>query len=200
MRALIMAGGEGSRLNLGEKPLILIGGEPMLARVVRAFQMAGCEPVVAVTRRTPMTANWCRAQGIPVCRADGKGFVDDMVQAVRILEEEEPLIISVSDIPCITPETVKQVTGSYQTCRQDALSTWVPAALVRSCRGGMPYRETINGIAACPAGINILRGDIIDEPQDEHTLLLEDPGLALNVNTRADRDRAEAFLQGTTPG
>ncbi len=70
-----------------------------------------------------------------------------------------------------------------------------------SCRtgqlhaGGMPYRETVNRVEACPAGVNILRGDLIDRPQDELQLLLDEPGLALNVNTRADRARAEDFLR-----
>ena len=59
----------------------------------------------------------------------------------------------------------------------------------------MPYRETIDGIDACPAGINILRGDRIDEVQDECPLLLNDPRLAVNVNTRADLARAEKILK-----
>ena len=87
MRALIMAGGSGSRINLGEKPLILVCGQPMIAYVIGAFQMAGCEPVVAVSPQTPMTLNWCRARGIAFCKAEGKGFVDDMVHAIRFLEE-----------------------------------------------------------------------------------------------------------------
>ena len=41
MHALIMAGGSGSRLNLGEKPLILIGGRPMISYVIDAFLSAG---------------------------------------------------------------------------------------------------------------------------------------------------------------
>ena len=34
MRALIMAGGAGSRLNLGEKPLILINNQPMIGYII----------------------------------------------------------------------------------------------------------------------------------------------------------------------
>jgi adenosylcobinamide-phosphate guanylyltransferase len=195
MRALIMAGGAGSRINLGEKPLILICGQPMIAYVIHAFQQAGCEPVVAVSPQTTMTLNWCRANGIAFCKAKGKGFVEDMVHAVRLLEEENPLFISVSDIPCITGGIVRSISVSYDSCGKDALSTWVPASMVKSCRGDMPYRERIDGIEACPAGINILRGDHIDELQDEHSLLLKEPRLAFNVNTRADLAEAESFLR-----
>ncbi len=47
---------------------------------------------------------------------------------------------------------------------------------------------------ACPAGVNILRGDGIGPEQDEFALLLDEPRLALNVNTREDLARTEAFL------
>jgi adenosylcobinamide-phosphate guanylyltransferase len=194
MRALIMAGGAGSRLARGEKPLSLVCGRPMISYISNAFRAARCEPVVVVSPKTPMTANWCRAQDIAVVRTAGDGYVEDMVSAVRNLEEEKPLIISVSDIPCITPAIIATILQSYHDCGKDALSTWVPAYRVKSCRGGMPYHEKIGSIDACPAGVNILRGDGIDAEQEEFALLLDDPGLALNINTREDLARTEAFL------
>lgn len=199
MRALIMAGGEGSRLSLGEKPLVPVCGQPMISYVIRAFLEAGYEPVVVASPRTPMTLNWCRANGIPFCKSEGKGFVEDMIDAVLFLEEEGPLFVSVSDIPCITAGIVRSIAVAYETCGKDALSAWVPAGMVKSCRGGMPYREEIGGVEACPAGINILHGDKINEVQDEQPLLVRDPCLALNVNTRADLAEAEAFMRQRTP-
>jgi adenosylcobinamide-phosphate guanylyltransferase len=194
MRALIMAGGAGSRLSLGEKPLLLIRDQPMLSYVIHAFSRAGCEPVVAVSPKTPMTLNWCRAHDIAAIRTRGDGFVEDMVRTVQALEEDGPLIVSVSDIPCITPDIIQIIMEAYDSGGKDALSTWIPAEMVKTCREGMPYREQIKGIEACPAGINILRGDRIAEVQEEYALLLDEPCLALNVNTRTDRSRAEAFL------
>lgn len=194
MRALIMAGGAGSRLNLGEKPIIQIGGRPMIAYIIDAFLQADCEPVVAASPRTPMTRNWCRAHNIPLCPTEGRGFVEDMISAIQTLEERAPVIIAVSDIPGITPDIIRTILAAYDRSMTAALSTWIPAAMVRSCRGGMPYREQIGGVEACPAGINILTGDRIHEQQDEIALLLHEPRLALNVNTRADLEDAETIL------
>jgi adenosylcobinamide-phosphate guanylyltransferase len=59
----------------------------------------------------------------------------------------------------------------------------------------MPYREQVSGVEACPVGINILRGDLIEQPQEELQVLLNEPCLSLNVNTPADIARAEDFLQ-----
>jgi adenosylcobinamide-phosphate guanylyltransferase len=195
MYALIMAGGSGSRLNLGEKPLILIGGRPMISYVIEAFSAAGCEPIVAASLSTSMTINWCRAHGVTVCKAEGAGYIEDMISVVRTMDERHPLFISVADIPCITPEIIRTIAEAYSSSGKDGCSTWIPAELVTSCRGGMPYRKTVDGTEACPAGINILRGDLIGQPQDELQVLLNEPGLALNVNTRADRARAEDFLK-----
>jgi adenosylcobinamide-phosphate guanylyltransferase len=118
-----------------------------------------------------------------------------MVHAIRFLEEEKPIFISVSDIPCITAGIVRSIAEFYDTYGKDGLSTWVPASIIKTCRGGMPYRERIDGIEACPAGINILRGDHIDEVQDEQALLLNEPRLAINVNTRSDLAEAESLLR-----
>jgi adenosylcobinamide-phosphate guanylyltransferase len=195
MRALIMAGGTGSRLNLGEKPLLLIGGKPMISYIIDAFISSGIEPVVAASSGTPMTINWCRAHNISVCKTDGSGFVNDMISAVKMINEILPLFICVSDIPGITPEIIRMIAEKYYLSDKDACSVWVPSELANTCRTGMPYREIINGVESCPAGINILRGDLIDRPQDELKILLNEPGLALNVNTRSDRSRAEHFLR-----
>ncbi|MCJ7741160.1 MAG: NTP transferase domain-containing protein, partial [Methanoregula sp.] len=178
MHALIMAGGSGSRLNLGEKPLISIRGRPMIAYVIDAFCAGGFDPVVAVSPKTPMTTNWCRAHGIAFCKAEGRGYIEDMISAVETMDEQHPLFVCVSDIPCITAKIIRQIADSYHISGKDACSTWVPAELVHSCRGSISYREQVNGIEACPAGVNIIRGDLISQLQDELQVLLSEPGLA----------------------
>jgi adenosylcobinamide-phosphate guanylyltransferase len=195
MLALIMAGGEGRRLNLGEKPLISILDCPMISWVIDAFLAAGCDPVVVTTFRTPMTMNWCRVQGIDFCKTEGAGYIEDMMAAVRTLGEDKPLFISVSDIPCITGDIIRTIETAYRSSGKDACSAWIPSDLVKTSRDGMPYREQVQGTEACPAGINILRGDHISEPQEELQILLHEPRLALNVNTRYDRENAEFFLK-----
>jgi adenosylcobinamide-phosphate guanylyltransferase len=195
MYALIMAGGSGSRLNRGEKPLISLCGRPMISYVIDAFCAGGFDPVVAASPKTPMTMNWCRAQGIAFCKAEGRGYVEDMISAVEILDEQHPLFVCVSDIPCITAKVIRQIADTYHMSGKDACSSWVPADLVQSCRGEISYMEKVNGIEACPAGVNILRGDLISQPQEELQILLSEPGLALNVNTRADLAKAEEFIK-----
>lgn len=193
MLALIMAGGEGSRLNMGEKPLVMIAGSPMLAHVIHAFSSCGCEVVVVASKKTPMTQNWCRTTGIDLIPAEGEGYVEDMVSAVIALGESRPLFVSVSDIPCLTSSTVQTIHAAYRTSGRDACSTWVPLSLFKNPRD-IRYVEKVGDVPACPAGVNVLRGDLIEQVQDEFRLLLPDPRLAFNVNTRADLTFTDSFL------
>ena len=194
MRALIMAGGQGSRINRGEKPLLLIHGRPMISYVIDAFSAAGTDPVVAASKKTPMTMNWCRAQGIDVIRTEGMGYIQDMIEAVKKLDEQHSLFICVSDIPGITAKIIHQIVKKHGLSGKDACSVWIPADIVRSTGCSVTYEERVHGVKACPAGVNILRGDRICEPQDELRIMLNEPGLALNVNTRDDLAAAENFL------
>ena len=195
MRALIMAGGAGSRLNLGEKPLLLINNQPMIRYIINAFCGAGCEVVVATSGKTPMTRNWCRAQKIDLYDAGGTNYIADMVETIQALEEKQPLFVSAADIPCIDTGIITTIAEAYLASGKDACSTWVPSRTVTSCRGGISYKTRIRDTEACPAGLNILRGDCIGEPQDELQLVLDDPRLAINVNTRDDLRAAEDFLR-----
>ena len=85
MHALILAGGGGTRLDLGEKSLVTIRGRPMIEYVTDAFRAAGHEVIVVLTEKTPYTRNWCRVHGVDSIVASGSGYIGDMVQAAEFL-------------------------------------------------------------------------------------------------------------------
>ena len=194
MLALIMAGGRGSRLAMGEKPLVTICGMPMLRYVVDAFACAGCEVVVVISSRTPYLRNWCTAQGVVYYQAAGNGYIQDIVEATTELEEAGPIFTSVADLPCLTPAIIARVRAWYRDCGTPACSVWIPERLCRAYDCRVQYRETVQGIPACPAGINVLTGSLIAGPQEEARLLLEEPRLAFNVNTREELAAVQRYL------
>ncbi|TAJ44663.1 NTP transferase domain-containing protein [Methanofollis fontis] len=200
MLALILAGGEGSRLQMGEKPLVLVCGRPMIERVVGAFAATGCDVVVVTSPRTPYTRNWCRVNGIDQYPAAGRGYVEDIVEAAGSLDADGPILTSVSDIPCITPGIVGRILDAHAGTGMPALSTWVPASLCNGSALRCSYQEMVHGVPACPAGVNILDGGRIDQEQPEFRLLIEEPGLGFNVNTPQDLARAERALCPDTNG
>lgn len=189
MYALILAGGSGTRLDLGEKPLVTVKGRPLIEYVIDAFRVAGHKVVVVLTEKTPYTRNWCRARGISHIVASGSGYIEDICEAVSFLELNDPLFTCVADLPCLRPETIRQIRLKYQESGKEACSVWVPEELVLKAGYCSPYVTGVSGIPACPAGINILRGDLITRPQDELQLLLYEESLVFNINTREELDR-----------
>lgn len=198
MRAMIMAGGAGSRLALGEKPLVTINGRPMISLVLSAFEKTGYDVVIVASPRTPFTMNWARVHGYDCIRASGHGYHRDLLEAVKTIEETGPFFTCVSDLPCLSAEHVTEIRAAYESSGKEALSTWVPVP-PGSEGVDIAYVECICGVEACPAGINIIRGDLIDRPQEEEQFLIMDRYLAHNINNRADLEKVRRFLSLSEP-
>jgi len=109
MYALILAGGSGTRLNLGEKPLVTLNGKPMIEYVIKAFHDAGYEVVVILTGKTPYTLNWCRARAISYLVASGAGYIEDLAEAAEYLEIRDPFFSCVADLPFLSPATISEI-------------------------------------------------------------------------------------------
>ncbi len=194
MLALIMAGGSGTRLDMGEKPLVTICGSPMIRYVIDAFEQAGNGVVVVSSPKTPYTRNWCTANGFAVFPAKGMGYVEDIIEAVEELGETGPLFTCVSDLPCLSPDIITRIAGEYAASGKDACSTWVPLSICRQYNCRTHYVETIGETEVCPAGINILHGERIAEEQDEHRIIVNDRRIAFNVNTREELQVVRQYL------
>ena len=199
MPALILAGGAGKRLNLGEKPLVMVGDRPMVGIVVSVFETAGYDPVIITSPRTPFTRNWARVQGYDCFQGSGKGYVDDIREAVESLELQGPVFTCVSDLPCIAPEHIRFARSAYDSSGKEALSAWVPASFLEP--GDNPvYTEPVDGEDAIPAGLNIIRGDLMHRVQEEKKLLIRDIRLAHNVNSRADLEKVRKYFRDRPVG
>jgi adenosylcobinamide-phosphate guanylyltransferase len=195
MLALILAGGCGTRLELGEKPLVTIRGKPMIEYVINAFSEQGYELVVILSEKTPFTRNWCNARGIQQITASGSGYIDDIAEAIHILEERGPFFTCSADLPCISPGIIREIEHRYHESGKEACSVWVPLGVASRSGCRSSYTACIQGTTAYPAGINILRGDLIDRPQDEIQIVIPDIRLAYNINTREELAVVRSLLR-----
>jgi adenosylcobinamide-phosphate guanylyltransferase len=199
MHALILAGGSGTRLDLGEKPLVTLKGRPMIEYVIGAFQAAGHDVIVVLTKKTPYTHNWCRAQGVAHITASGSGYIEDIHEAAALLELKNPFFTCGADLPCLRPAIIREIEKKYRESGKEACSVWVPRELVLSAGCRSSYSDTIGGVSACPAGINILRGDLIARQQDEFRFLLKEESLVFNINTREELELLRSVFPGQEP-
>ena len=178
MDALVLCGGEGTRLDAGEKPLYEIGGEPMVGRVLDALDASGVETVyAAVTPQTPETRAYVRNRAT-VIDTSGDGYVADLTRALETVGE--PAVTVAADLPLLAPEHVNELLD----CERST-SVCVPARLQRALDVRPDSARRVDGEELSPTGVNVVGSgeDRIDRRWDAR--------LAVNVNYPSDATVAE---------
>ena len=200
MDALVMAGGKGSRLNRGEKPLVRLYGRPLIEYVVSCLtdSLAVSEGriLVATTNNVPLTSRWAREKELEVVETAGKGFVPDMVEAVKQAGVKEPILVIMADLPLVTPDLIDQIIEIYDQRPEPALSTHTPLHLHTRMGRRPDTLFNYQGQLIVPSGINILEGANIRDEQEDYHLIMERIELALNVNVAEDLKLCELIMQG----
>ncbi len=190
-----MAGGKGTRLNMGEKPLVRLLGRPLIDYVVSALEDSSVDRIlVAATENVPMTKRWAEERGLIVVDTPGTGFVSDMVSGVLAAEIVHPVMIIMADLPLITADLIDEIALIYEGRPEPALSTHTPLSL-HSRLGRRPDSLfNYNGQLIVPAGVNILEGSRIRDEQEDYHLIMERLELAVNVNTAEDLMLCEKMM------
>jgi len=186
-----------------EKPLLKVGGNPVIAHVLSALKNAKKvdSVVVAVSDYTPKTAKLLPKFQVSVIRTPGKEYVSDMGYAVRALKLQTVLAIG-ADFPLITAEVIDDIVGYYERCGKPALSVVVSMETKKRLGLSGKYGFELNGKRVVPAGINVIDGRRIDEEElDEEICVLDRKEVAVNINTVQELRIAEAlFRKGAHKG
>lgn len=196
--ALVMAGGEGTRMRIEEeKPLLKVGGKPMIEHVVNTLKGAKKveEIIVAVSGRTPKTATFVRKLSLKVLHTPGKGFCLDARYAIKKLKLGTVLTICV-DLPLITSEFVDEVIARYEQCNKPALTVMVPLEIYKKLGLSTDYVFKIEGKNLVPAGVNVVDGKRINEALlEEEIIVIPREEIAVNVNRPGDLKIAERLFK-----
>ncbi len=161
---VIMAGGESSRMRK-EKPVLKVGGVPMLLRVYREAEKVG-ETIVALSEKAPKTRELCLREGIPFVETPGRGYVEDIQWLLR---ELGPFVGVSADLPFVKTADIAQISEAFDG--RTSLTGVLPLKLVPKDLKLVVYR----GYAI--VGLNAIG------TEGEAFLELSNPLLALNVNT-----------------
>ena len=192
-----MAGGRGSRLKMGEKPLVKLFGRPLIDYVVLALEESLVDRIfVSTTENVPSTRKWAQERDLYVLETGSYGYVADMIEAVKKADVRDPIMVIMADLPLVTSELIDQIMEVYQERPEPALSTHTPLSL--HSRMGRRPDSLFNylGQLIVPAGINVLRGAEIEKEQEDFHLILERMELAVNVNVPEDLMLCEKIMQG----
>jgi len=196
--ALVMAGGKGTRMKTREeKPLLKVGGKPMIEHVLNALKGAKKveEIIVAVSEHTSKTTTIAKRFSVKVLKTPGKDFVSDLQYAIKTLKLNTVLTIS-ADLPLVTSEIIDEVIERYERCGKPALTVAVPMVTRQRLGLSSDYAFELKGRSLVPAGINVIDGERIDEGElEEETFVTDRKELAVNVNTHKDLKTAEHLFK-----
>lgn len=166
-----MAGGRGSRLKRGEKPMVTILGRRLIEYVALALEESSVERIyIATTENVPLTREWALDWNLSVLDTPGMGFVPDMIYAVKAAEVADPIMIVMADLPLINSDLIDTIIEVYEGRPEPALSTHTPLDLHRrlgrrpdslfnyrdqlivpsgdQCPGGQRDRERAGGLSS----------------------------------------------------
>ena len=185
-----MCGGAGTRLGRGEKPLVEIGGKPMVARVLDALDASDIQKTYGVTSpHTPETTR--RLDGrVRIIEAGGDGYVEDLTDALEHVDM--PVLTIVADLPLVSDTLVDRTVDAHDS---GALTVCVPTELKRRLGVSVDTERAHGGRELSPVGLNV-----VDEDPSETIRVSYDARLAINVNRPTDVAVAEGLIEPVDGG
>ena len=198
--ALVMAGGKGSRMQHPvEKPLIRIGGKPIIERVIRALQNAKEVEsiIVAISNYTPKTSAFVSRFPVKVAWTPGKDYINDMQYLVKQLDLGKVLTVA-ADIPLISGGLVDEIVKKYKLCGKPALAVVTSSEIKQKLGLGNEHSFQAADEIVVPVGINIIDGQRIDEEElEQEVFRLDRIELAVNINTLEELNVAERLVKNS---
>ena len=171
----------------GLKPLLTFKGRPLIEWILEAA--AGCDSIenvfVAITPETAQIKDALKAEFI---ETKGKGFVEDLVAAIKQLGRDKTMVLS-ADLPLLTADDLSWVATEYKLANTPALAVYVPTELYREL--GLQPSIEIDGLV--PTGVNIVDGSDLNGAESQ--LVTENPRFAFNINTPSDLEKAIEFAK-----
>lgn len=198
--ALIMAGGKGKRMDLTvEKPLLKFLDKPLIDWVLSAVKAAKkiSNAYVVTSPNTPMTAEKCVREGWRIIKTDGRGYHDDLKQAIVKGGFRGPVLIMPSDVPALTGEALDKIIAAHEKNRKDALAVFVPIQKREELGLSVSSTDEFRGVEYAVSGVNIIESRrILSEGKIEtEAIVTDEVELLLNINTLEDLKIAEKIMQ-----
>ena len=195
---MIMAGGKGTRMgsNAIEKPMQIVGGKPVVMRVVEAMQ--GCRNVdnilVSVSSNTPNTERFLQDLGVETICTSGNDFMEDMHTAFGMLNSEF-IVTCPSDLPLIRSYTVDSFIDFFRPEMESAIAvvdkgTVVNNGIIPSFTCDIDGNEWVLSGLCISDRVKTLMGKFLNESYMKTDWV----DLAINVNTPHELALSRGFF------
>ena len=199
MQALINAGGKGTRMGACgiEKPMQVIGGKPVVKRVVDA--LLGSDNIervlVSVSDNTPETERYLNSVGVETIKTSGEDYVEDLHDSFRVLDGKFVLTCP-SDLPFITTKGLDKFISAFDEKKMESLIAIVEKKAFEKLNIKPSYTRDYYGTNWVVSGVSIMdRKKILHgEYLQEFFYETRSREFAINVNTQEELDQARKII------
>jgi len=145
--AIVLAGGKARRMGGACKPLLRVGGVPMLHHVLRALRESGADPIVVVGPSeldVHMGSSWRTQEDPP-----GAGPVAGVAAGLALCEDADEVAVVGGDLPFLNAAAVTRLRGHGEASvyaddrRQPMVAVWRTPALKAALDTGA---RSMNGL------------------------------------------------------
>jgi GTP:adenosylcobinamide-phosphate guanylyltransferase len=197
-----MCGGKGSRLQgfaKIEKPLLKLNGRTMVELVFDALlNSEEFYKIVAVTsRNTPMTSSYIAtklSRKIDLIETSGIAYPCDISVVLNIFRPYTIFVVG-CDLPLLRLRDIKKILSQHRP-EHACTSVVSDKRFVTSLGINPSIIVRINARQYCHTGISIFDSSKIcgTDRVDEHYVVINEKGVAVNVNTRSDFEIAQKLM------
>jgi adenosylcobinamide-phosphate guanylyltransferase len=202
MMAAIMCGGKGSRMQGFadiEKPLLKLNGKTMLELVVDTLlQSKNFSKILAATSsNSPNTKSYLLSNlshKADILQTEGIGYSNDISTVLNTLRPATIFIVT-ADLPLLTSKNVNRIVLNWK--REYPCTSVVSEKRFVTSMGINPsITVCIDSRQYCYSGISIIDSSkaCSGAKIDEDYLIMNEKGVAVNVNTRSDFEIAEMLM------
>ena len=197
-----MCGGKGSRLQgfaKIEKPLLKLNGRTMVELVFDALlNSEEFYKIVAVTsRNTPMTSSYIAtklSRKVDLIETSGIAYPCDISVVLNIFRPYTIFVVG-CDLPLLRLRDIKKILSQHRP-EHACTSVVSDKRFVTSLGINPSIIVRINARQYCHTGISIFDSSKIcgTDRVDEHYVVINQKGVAVNVNTRSDFEIAQKLM------
>jgi len=202
MMAAIMCGGRGSRMQGFadiEKPLLKLNGKTMLELVVDTLlQSKNFSKILAATSsNSPNTKSYLLSNlshKADILQTEGIGYSNDISTVLNTLRPATIFVVT-ADLPLLTSKNVNRIVLNWK--REYPCTSVVSEKRFVTSMGINPsITVCIDSRQYCYSGISIIDSSkaCSGAKIDEDYLIMNEKGVAVNVNTRSDFEIAEMLM------
>lgn len=187
MIGLVMAGGRGTRMNLGEEKLLLVHKKPAVLHVVDALKGSGCfsKIVAATSKHSPKTHRLLAEYGVETVSTEGDGYVQDLQSVLKTLDE--PTLVVSGDMPLLDPQMIREIISRHM--RESVWQSFVVTKEFLENHGmKAEFSVECDNKECYYTGVSIVHPRRASPHTKETCTILDDRRIALNLNTKYDYD------------